>query len=177
VSARLLIVTAAGAASGDTAAPAAFLRENESMSRKLLSVIAILLVFGAGVFGGRGATALMQWIDAQEPVSLGDHGALLRRADAEVILFSLSTCPYCRQARDWLDAHHVPFKELVVDTDAQAQSLFDALKEEAVPVLVTRDRMIRGFEADAYAQAVAGNAKLAEHARTVRQRVAVVAVD
>lgn len=132
------------------------------MSRKLLSVVAIVLIFATGVFGGRGATALMQWIDSPERVSLGDHGTVLRRADGEVILFSLSTCPYCRQARTWLEAHHVRFKELIVDTDAQAERLFDELKEEGVPVLVTRDRMIRGFDADAYAQAIAGKAKLAD---------------
>jgi glutaredoxin len=124
------------------------------MLRKLIWPVAILLIFAAGVFGGRGVGALMQWMSTPAPVAFGDQSSLLRRVDADVVLFSLSTCPYCTQARAWLNANQVPFKELVVDHSPSAQSLFDELKEPGLPVLITRGRLIRGFESLAYAEAV-----------------------
>ncbi len=128
------------------------------MLRKLIWPIAILLIFAAGVFGGRGASALVHWVSTPAPVAFGDQSSLLQRVDADVVLFSLSTCPYCTQARGWLNEHKVPFKELVVDHSPSAQSLFDELKEPGLPVLITKDRLIRGFASSAYAEAVGGSA-------------------
>ena len=123
------------------------------MARKFLLMCVVVLIFAVGVFGGRGASAVVRWINTPAPVAFGDRSALLRRANAPLVLFSLSTCPYCLQARAWLHQHQVPFKELVVDKSPQAQRLFDELKESGVPVLVTRDRLIRGFQPSAYADA------------------------
>jgi glutaredoxin 3 len=125
------------------------------MLRKFLWVAAIALVFGAGVFGGRGANALVAWITTPPTVAHGDRSDLLKRADAERVLFSLSTCPFCKQARAWLKDHQVSFKELVIDTSPAAQRLFDELKEQGLPVLVTQDRLIRGFAPEAYAETFA----------------------
>lgn len=125
------------------------------MKRKFLMVAAIVLIFGVGLLGGRGVSALLAWATTPAPITWGDQTALLQRADAERVLFTLSTCPYCLQARSWLNEHDVRFKELVVDTSPEAQRLFDEIKEKAVPVLVTRDQLIRGFTADAYLAALA----------------------
>lgn len=140
------------------------------MASKLWWSLAIALIFAAGVFGGRGATALVQWISTHDPVAFGDQSSLLRRVDAEVVLFSLSTCPYCKQAHAWLTENHIPFKELVIDQSASAQSIFDELKEPALPVLVAHDRLIRGFSADAYAQALAPLASPAHAGNAISQR-------
>ncbi|MDZ4814452.1 MAG: glutaredoxin family protein [Pseudomonadota bacterium] len=129
------------------------------MARKTLLVCVVVLIFGLGVFGGRGASAVVRWINTPTPVAFGDRSALLQRADAPLLLFSLSTCPYCLQARAWLQEHQVPFKELVVDKSPQAQSLFDELKESGLPVLVTGDRLIRGFQPSAYADAILDRSK------------------
>lgn len=123
------------------------------MARKLIWVVAVALIFGLGVFGGRSAGTLIGWITTPAPVAFGDRSPLLQRADAEHVLFSLSTCPYCKQARAWLVERGIPFKELVIDQSPAAQALFDELKESGLPVLVTRDRLIRGFEPVAYAEA------------------------
>jgi glutaredoxin 3 len=125
------------------------------MLRKFLWIALVALVFGAGVFGGRGANALVAWITTPPTVTHGDRSDLLKRADAERVLFSLSTCPFCKQARAWLDDHHVRYKELVIDTSPAAQRLFDELKEQGLPVLVTQDRLIRGFAPEAYAETFA----------------------
>ncbi len=129
------------------------------MSRKIVLLLVFVLIFVVGVFGGRGASAVVRWINTPTPVAFGDRSALLQRADAPLLLFSLSTCPYCLQARDWLHQHQVPFKEMVVDKSPQAQSLFDELKESGLPVLVTGDRLIRGFQPNAYADAMLDRSK------------------
>ena len=126
------------------------------MRSKLTLTFAILVLFSAGVLGGRGVSAWLHWATVLPGVSHADHRPLLRRANADLLLFSLSTCPHCRNARSWLEQHQLPFTELVVDTSLPAQQLFDELKEPALPVLVTRDRLIRGFDPGAYAEATAG---------------------
>ena len=140
------------------------------MVRKLWWSLAITLIFAAGVVGGRGATALVRWISTPDPVAFGDQSSLLQRVDAEVVLFSLSTCPYCKQAQAWLTENQIPFKELVVDQSPTAQRIFDELKEPGLPVLVARDRLIRGFSADAYARALAPIARQANAGDAISQR-------
>jgi glutaredoxin len=141
-----------------------------AVPRKLLWSLAIALIFVVGVFGGRGAIALVQWASTPDPVAFGDQTALLQRVDAEVVLFSLSTCPYCKQAHAWLTENRIPFKELVVDQSASAQNIFDELKEPGLPVLVARDRLIRGFSADAYAEALVPAADIPDDADAVSLR-------
>jgi len=126
------------------------------MRSKLVLIFAILVLFCAGVFGGRAVGAWLQRASMPPAVSHGDHKALLQRANADLLLFSLSTCPHCRNARAWLERHQLPFTELVIDTSPPAQRLFDELKEPALPILITRDRLVRGFEPGAYADATAG---------------------
>ncbi len=125
------------------------------MRRVMTWMFGLVGLFAAGAFAGYGGSMLVAQFRAPEPVVRADHQALLTKADAEILLFSLSTCPYCTQAREWLLANNLPFKELVVDQSASAKSLFDELGEPALPVLVTPDRLVRGFAESAYADTAA----------------------
>jgi len=122
--------------------------------RKILIVIAATAaIFSAGALAGYGGSALLHWWRTPAPLAQGDYSSLLRRAEAPTVLFSLSTCPYCKQARAWLVAHQVPFEELLVDQDTSAKRLFDELNEPGLPVWITEERLVRGFDSDAYAAA------------------------
>jgi glutaredoxin 3 len=157
--ARLLMVSAPGGGAPNLPpAPPVRRDEEESMvARRYFGWLALLLVFPVGALAGYGAKALMHWVSTPAIVEFADRSALLERTDAELLLFSVSTCPYCRKAREWLTANSVPFKEMMVDESVEAQKLFDELDESGVPVLVLRDRVIRGFVTKEYAEALAKN--------------------
>jgi glutaredoxin 3 len=125
------------------------------MRRILLVLLALIGLFAAGAFAGYGGSMLVAHLNAPQPVLKADHRALLAQADADILLFSLSTCPYCKQAREWLQSKQLPYKELVIDQSDEAKRIFDQLDEPALPVLVTGDRLVRGFSAAAYEQAAA----------------------
>lgn len=121
----------------------------------ITAAIACTLMLILGVAGGRVLAALWQTASAPPVTTHVDHSELLEAADADLVLFSLSTCRYCRDARAWLGRNDVAFVELVIDESATARSAFDRLDEPALPVLVARDRLIRGFAPEAYAELLA----------------------
>lgn len=136
------------------------------MRKFLLAVLGLIGLFAAGAFAGYGGSMLVAQLNAPEPVLKANHRELLAQADAQILLFSLSTCPYCKQAREWLQSNQLPFKELVIDQSVDAKRIFDQLDEPALPVLVTRDRLVRGFSASAYAEA---SAELGAAARMIER--------
>ena len=51
-------------------------------------------------------------------------------ADNEVVMYSLTTCPYCKEKRQWMTRVGIPFREYFVDAD-------DARRQEFENLLVT----------------------------------------
>ena len=71
-----------------------------------------------------------------------------------VLLFSTSWCPSCRAAKAYFLERHVPFVELDVEKNMQAQQLFlaiqkrDGLRPGVVPLIVVGKRAFQGFSRD-----------------------------
>jgi len=84
----------------------------------------------------------------------GDFKHLQALTDKPVILFSTSTCPYCRGAREYLRVRNIPYQDYVIDQSAQAQMLYDSIEGQGVPILVIGQRKIKGFHEEAIAEAV-----------------------
>lgn len=117
----------------------------------VLKQIGLLLVFVlVGVLAGIGGRQVFATLNPPAPIETRDYRGLLAEHDAELLLFSTTTCPYCRKARAELDRLGVAYRDLVVDASADAERAFMALGEEGVPVLVGRDRLVRGFQPEAY---------------------------
>lgn len=52
----------------------------------------------------------------------------------EVVMYSLTTCPYCREKRQWMEKAGIPFREYFVDTDqARMEELNGLLQSHSVP--------------------------------------------
>jgi glutaredoxin len=52
----------------------------------------------------------------------------------EVVMYSLTTCPYCREKRQWMEHAGIPFREYFVDTDqARMEELNGLLQSHSVP--------------------------------------------
>lgn len=74
----------------------------------------------------------------------------------DVIVFSASWCPHCREARAWLKKKGIPFTERDVEKDPKARPLLSELGRAAgvdpalltgVPVIWARGRLLLGFDA------------------------------
>jgi glutaredoxin len=111
---------------------------------------AVLAAAALGTLGGRAVSQWAPWREPEVSIVAADHSALLREMQSDWVLFSLSTCRYCADARAWLGSHDVAFVELVVDTTPDAQRRFESLGEPALPVFVGAAGHVRGFVPDAY---------------------------
>ncbi len=47
----------------------------------------------------------------------------------EVVMYSLTTCPYCKEKRQWMTRAGIPFREYFVDNDDARRKEFEGLLE------------------------------------------------
>jgi glutaredoxin len=120
------------------------------MKLKGIAVIALFLVVGSlsGTLLGPRLGAWLHPADAPKPpVEAGDFASYVQSAGTPVVMFSLSTCPYCKAAREYFAANSIPYTDYVIDQSPDARRMFDQLKEKGLPVIITRHHLIRGFYA------------------------------
>ncbi len=70
-----------------------------------------------------------------------------------IVLYSVSWCPHCREAKEYLISHNIPFINRDVELDDRAMSdLTEKYKSRAVPVIVigNDEKIIRGFNRDVF---------------------------
>jgi len=69
----------------------------------------------------------------------------------EIRLYALSTCPYCRMTKRYLDDHGITYELTEVDLleGAEKQAAIDEIKRlsggTSFPVLVADDQVVVGF--------------------------------
>jgi glutaredoxin 3 len=93
-----------------------------------LGVGAGYLVRHSGLMGGGGGSGGVE-------VTQGDYSAI----------YTLSTCPFCQQAKALLAKQNVSFVERVIDKDDVARKEADGLKINSVPVIFIGDTSMRGY--------------------------------
>lgn len=119
------------------------------MNIRHIAVILLALALGLG------AGYLFRHLSSQQaPVTEGNYSAVYASAGADVVLYSLSTCPYCKQARELLTANNVPFVERVIDQSADAKDEARELEIEGVPVIFVGRHRIQGYDQEAILDAV-----------------------
>ncbi len=65
-----------------------------------------------------------------------------------IVIYSVSWCPHCREAIEYLTSHSIPFINRDVEVDDQAmKDLTEKYKSTAVPVIVmgNDEKVIKGF--------------------------------
>jgi glutaredoxin len=74
----------------------------------------------------------------------------------KVLLYALSTCPWCRKAKRWFADAGVPFESVDVDLlkgdeqKAAADKAFDLSGGRRFPVVVINGEVVVGFNVDRY---------------------------
>lgn len=106
-------------------------------------VIGVFLVLG--LFGGKllGPTIAM-W-RAPSPIQAGDYRAYTDASGKSLVLFSTSTCPYCKATRSYFATHGMDYQDYVIDKSPEAMKQFLTLHEKGVPIILTATQKIRGF--------------------------------
>jgi len=63
-----------------------------------------------------------------------------------ITLYSTRNCPYCRQARQYLQSKGMRFQELDIQKNIRAQKTLAGLGARAVPVIMVGDTRVDGFD-------------------------------
>ena len=74
-----------------------------------------------------------------------------------VIVYSTSSCGWCRRTFAWLDSRGVPYENRDIQADPQHQRrLFALTGTRAIPVVVIGERLVRGFDPRRMRELLAG---------------------
>lgn len=66
---------------------------------------------------------------------------------ASVRIFSTPTCPYCQRAKEYFAEHDIPFIDINVAEDEEAQKeMLDLSGQMGVPVIEANGQIIIGFD-------------------------------
>lgn len=71
-------------------------------------------------------------------------------ADNRVVMYSLTTCPYCRKTREWMTKSGIPFEERFLDADPRVMTEFQEILAASqvppggigTPSLVVNERLL-----------------------------------
>ena len=113
----------------------------------LLVICSLLFSFSAISFAGETTNGT----DKQTPITP------LQTPEAKtplVVIYTLSTCPHCREAMEYLKENNIPFIDREVDTDGEHMatliSIYDSMggpeQKRGVPLIIIDNRIrIQGF--------------------------------
>lgn len=113
---------------------------------KIGYVLLVVAALGAGLGAGyvfRHATSEKPGVTVERVGGFQDR---YTESGSRVILYSLSTCGYCKQARELLEKRNIDYVEKVIDTSASAKKEAAELGIKAVPVLLVGDYRVKGYD-------------------------------
>ncbi len=123
--------------------------------KTIAQLVGVLLCLALGI----GAGQLYQHYRAAEaqksqekPVDLALVGL---QAETRPIMVSLSTCPACRAAREWLTEQKVDYVELAIDQSDEADRVARQLDIKSVPAFLIDGRQVTGFAPERWAELLA----------------------
>ena len=93
-----------------------------------------------------GLTALASWAWRGHVASQDGELLAQRAKPGDIRMISSETCPYCVAARRWMTQQGVPFKECLIERDAQCLADYQALGAAGTPTLVVRGHRVIGFD-------------------------------
>lgn len=65
---------------------------------------------------------------------------------AKVVVYTTPNCQHCRQVKQWLLKHEIPFLDFNVSKPGKIQKQFFRLGGRSVPMLVIGDKLLNGFD-------------------------------
>jgi len=114
------------------------------INRMLAGVMLSLMLASGAVAAGGDTQSRLNPAKAQES-----------RKYPQIVLYSVSWCPHCREAKEYLAKNNIPFTNRDVEQDAQAMALLtDKYKSQSIPVIVfgtgRNEIVMHGFTPEAF---------------------------
>ncbi|MFC0251168.1 glutaredoxin family protein [Massilia consociata] len=109
--------------------------------------VIIVTVVIAVIIGGKLPHLIKQW---RGPFTAGDFTTHIVQQPHKLTLYGTTTCEHCASARAYLVSAGVPFNDMLIDQSATAKDQFRKLGKNAVPILVSEDRFVLGFNVKHY---------------------------
>ncbi len=115
---------------------------------RFVTLLLFLVVAAVPAFAAGGSDAPQSSL-SQHPATRHDY--------PKIVLYSVSWCPHCAEAKEYFTHNNIPFinRDVELDPDAMEQ-LQTKYKSTAVPVIVlgNDDKVLKGFSKDAFERAV-----------------------
>ena len=70
----------------------------------------------------------------------------MTKKSPRITLYSTSRCAHCRQLKQWLQQHRIPFREIDIQRTPRAMREFQQHGVRGVPLLRIGDQVVRGFD-------------------------------
>ena len=116
--------------------------------------LALGLVFVCGLYGGPVVKSTYSNIFPTPEYTTGDFSALYKSTNTRIVVFSSSTCPFCKATRELLIKNNVKFTEYFVDRDETKNAEFLSLDGSVVPLIFIENRRIQGFMTETIQSAI-----------------------
>jgi glutaredoxin 3 len=87
---------------------------------------------------------------SQSPIN---SGTVQLQKYPRIVLYSVSWCPHCREAKEYLTSHNIPFINRDVELDDSAKDeLVDKYKSGGVPLIVfgNDEKVMKGFNREKF---------------------------
>ena len=100
-----------------------------------------------------GCTALIPLKSHADVVNQGPQSSLTEESGKEsryprIVLYSVAWCPHCKEAKEYLTSHDIPFinRDVEMDDSARAE-LLEKYRIDRVPVIVigNDEKILKGF--------------------------------
>lgn len=84
------------------------------------------------------------------PFKKGNYIAHINKYANKLTLYGTTTCPHCASARKYLNEKGIAFNDILIDRSSEAAASFKQLNENGVPILVSKDKLVVGFNSEIY---------------------------
>lgn len=92
--------------------------------------------------------AMVALITIALPSQAGSVQAGMQGGPAEVLMFTLPGCSYCKSAKELMLKKHIPFREVDLSTD-EGMRTAEAMKiPPMAPVFAYKNRVLQGYTED-----------------------------
>ena len=93
-----------------------------------------------------GFPRMQKWVGEKAVKALAEPG--------QITMYTTLTCPYCAQAKVWLNGHGVPWRECNIDRDAACRATYESQGGPGVPLLNVNGHWQLGFDPQWLAKAL-----------------------
>jgi len=113
----------------------------------------ILLLVGSAVVATAIGSQLPRAISIiKDPFKSGDYSKHIEANQNKFTLYGTTSCQHCASARAFLKEFGVPFNDQLIDQSKEAAEKYKTLGEQGVPILVSKEKLLVGFNKKAYTE-------------------------